>query len=287
MTAEEFAHRRWHPDFDASYLAPLPASKPLVMSAHQPIPSYLWGSTLLLGNFDGMHVGHRELLSAARRHAALLGAPLGMMSCEPHPKQFFEPEIEPFRLSSADAKTMICSQLGVDLLFMPEFNAGFAGQTPQQFIADTLVGRLCVKAVVVGEDFRFGIGRSGAVADLRRFGKESNFDVLVVPNRVVEGGRISSTRIRSWIRSGDLEKVNTSMRDAWITKIMAGEDGLVTFEKFTVLPPAGRYAVSVWNDDGRRSVCLKLDLTSERTAKIEAVALKPGLHLITDWRKCE
>ncbi len=285
MQPKDIGEHSWHPDFDAALLAPAGASGVVVLEARQPVPDHVWGSVLLLGNFDGLHVGHLALLTAARRHAALLKAPLGIMSCEPHPKQFFNPSAAPFRLSGSDAKQLVCARLGIDLLFMPRFDSDFANLSAQGFASELLAGQLGVKAVVVGEDFHFGKGRSASVDDLRRFGATCDFDVIVVPDLILQGERISSTRVRSWIRSGDLEKANAALNGTWITRVLADGGATLTFEPTTILPPPGQYFANIWNMNGEPLACVKIDLSLGPSATVLASAIPAGAYLVSAWRK--
>ncbi len=286
MQPKDIGENSWHPDFDATLLAPAGASGVVVLEARQPVPDHVWGSVLLLGNFDGLHVGHMELLTAARRHAALLKAPLGIMSCEPHPKQFFNPDATPFRLSGSNAKQLICARLGIDLLFMPRFDSEFANLSAEGFASELLAGQLGAKAVVVGEDFHFGKGRRGSVDDLRFFGLACEFDVIVVPDLIVRGERISSTLVRSWISSGDLDKANAALKGGWITKAFSDGCTKLIFEPATILPPAGQYFADIWNMKGDPLARVKIYLSLEPTATIEApITIPAGAYLVSAWQK--
>ncbi|ANL69784.1 hypothetical protein AMC82_PD00823 (plasmid) [Rhizobium phaseoli] len=114
VTTDDTGRRRWHPDFDSSLLNPSGLQGVTTLGRSDPTPPHLWGSVLLLGNFDGLHIGHRSLLAVARHHAAALGAPVGIMSCEPHPKQFFTPNADPFRLGGAAPKRVVCNRFSCE-----------------------------------------------------------------------------------------------------------------------------------------------------------------------------
>lgn len=284
MPLKDVGEHSWHPDFDSVLLAPLEVHRVSVIGAREPVPSHLWGSVLLLGNFDGLHLGHRALLAAARRHAALLKAPVGIMSCEPHPKQFFNPASAPFRLSGTEAKRFVCNRLDVDLLFMPRFDADFANLSPHDFAVGLLAGQLGVKAVVVGQDFHFGRARSGNVEDLKRFGALCDFDVVVVTDLLVDGERISSTRVRSWIAAGELEKVNAALEGSWITKVTINADRLLEFEESAILPPTGEYLAKIWGDNGYMIDVARIELRADRVARFISEGVPPGAYLISDWK---
>lgn len=275
--------RNWHPDFDAAWLKPSAQRGPVVLGADVNPPDHVWGSVILLGNFDGLHVGHKTLLAAARRQAALLNAPLAIMSCEPHPKQFFNPGGTPFRLSNAEAKRDLCARLGIDLLFMPEFNATFAGLSANDFVTKILVGQLGVRAVVVGQDFHFGKARSGSVDDLRRLGEHAPFETVVVPDLMVDGKRISSSIIRSWIASGKLELVHQSIGRDWMTRSEITATGVLAFDPDAVLPPPGTYSVDAWALDGALLANLAIMLSADRTGAYLSTPSLPSHFLVSDW----
>jgi len=273
----------WHPDFDSAWLKPTGHGGPVILGANVKPPDHVWGSVILLGNFDGLHVGHKTLLAAARRQAALLNAPLAIMSCEPHPKQFFNPGGTPFRLSSAVAKRELCARLGIDLLFMPEFNASFAGLSATDFVAEILVRQLGVRAVVVGQDFHFGKARSGSVGDLKRLGELAPFQTVVVPDLIVKGQRISSSTIRNWIAAGDLELVHQSIGRDWMIQGQVTEAGSLAFDQNAVLPPPGPYTVDIWAMDGSLVANLSVVLHDDRSARCMDGDIVPANFLVSDW----
>jgi len=161
------------------------------------------GASVALGNFDGVHLGHRAVIDLARRPSAPLGpAPLGIVTFEPHPRQVFAPDAPPFRLMNAEARANRLAKLGVDHLYELPFGPALAGLSPEAFVREVLADGLGVSHVVVGNDFCFGKGRKGTAADLRRFGCEAGFAVTVA-DLVQAGGRdISSTAIRQALTEG-------------------------------------------------------------------------------------
>lgn len=160
------------------------------------------GASVAIGNFDGVHVGHRAVIGMAREAGAAIGAPLGVMTFEPHPRQYFAPDAPPFRLMSREAKAHRLEKLGVQRLYELNFNAALSGLTPEDFAAKVIVGGLGLRHVVVGADFCFGRGRKGSVSDLQRFGDQMGFGVTVAT--LIEGdtGEVSSTAIRQALSDG-------------------------------------------------------------------------------------
>lgn len=150
-----------------------------------------------MGNFDGVHLGHRAVIDLARGQG-----PLGVVTFEPHPREYFAPAAPPFRLMNPEARANRLAKLGVERLYQLPFNAALAALTPEGFARDVLAGGLGVRHVVVGADFCFGKGRSGTVADLQRLGNACGFAVTVADMVQAEGTGISSTAIRTALTEG-------------------------------------------------------------------------------------
>jgi len=160
------------------------------------------GASAAIGNFDGVHLGHQSVLDLARQAGARIGAPLGVMTFEPHPREFFAPDAPPFRLMNAEAKANRMEKLGVQRLYEVVFNQALANLTAEAFAAKVIHDGLGLAHVVVGADFCFGKGRSGTADDLVRFGQGMGFGVTVA--EIVEGrtGEVSSTNIRKALSEG-------------------------------------------------------------------------------------
>ncbi len=166
------------------------------------IPDAFRGAVVALGNFDGVHKGHRALIDHARRHAEARGVPLGVVAFEPHPQEFFRPGGESFRLTPFRAKARLLGELGTDVMFALAFDAEMASKSAQDFVADVLVAGLGVCCVVVGGDFQFGKGRAGNVTVLSYMGEMEGFGVDVFAPVLAEGEKISSTQIREALKTG-------------------------------------------------------------------------------------
>ncbi|MCZ8335860.1 MAG: bifunctional riboflavin kinase/FAD synthetase [Rhodobacteraceae bacterium] len=156
------------------------------------------GASVAMGNFDGVHLGHRSVIDLARRP----GAPLGIVTFEPHPRQVFAPDAPPFRLMNAEARANRLAKLGVDQLYQLPFDKTLASLTPDAFARDILAEGLGVSHVVVGADFCFGKGRAGTAADLTALGQQHGFDVTIAPLLSVGGREVSSTAIRQALSEG-------------------------------------------------------------------------------------
>lgn len=158
------------------------------------------GASVAIGNFDGVHLGHRAVIEQAR--AALPDAPLGVVTFEPHPREYFAPASPPFRLMRGASRAHRLEKLGVQRLFELNFNAGLAALTPEEFARDVLVDGLGLRHVVVGADFCFGKERSGDARDLVAFGKQFGFGVTIAELMAHSDKVVSSTAIRDALSSG-------------------------------------------------------------------------------------
>ncbi|MEX5564237.1 bifunctional riboflavin kinase/FAD synthetase [Pseudophaeobacter sp. 1A16562] len=158
------------------------------------------GASAAIGNFDGVHRGHRSVIDLARKAAP--EAPLGVVTFEPHPREFFAPAAPPFRLMSAAARASRLEKLGVDKLYQLNFNAALSGLTPEDFASKVLAEGLGLKHVVVGADFCFGKGRAGTAEDLIRFGQNLGFGVTIAPLMEYSEHTVSSTAIRQALSDG-------------------------------------------------------------------------------------
>ncbi|MFU1479370.1 bifunctional riboflavin kinase/FAD synthetase [Roseovarius sp. C7] len=160
------------------------------------------GASVAIGNFDGVHLGHQAVIDLARKAGAAADAPLGVLTFEPHPRQYFAPEAPPFRLMSAEARANRLEKLGVERLYELNFNAALSALTPEEFARNVICDGLGLAHVVVGADFCFGKGRAGNAADLKRFGAEMGFGVTVAELLEGEQGEVSSTAIRQALTEG-------------------------------------------------------------------------------------
>jgi riboflavin kinase/FMN adenylyltransferase len=215
-----------------------------------------------LGNFDGVHLGHRALLSEAKRIATELKRPLAALVFEPYPREFFRPHEEPFRLTPFRAKARLLSELGVDILIVLTFDAAMAAMLAQDFVIDVLVKELAVAHVVVGKDFLFGKGRGGDAGVLAYMGEMEGFGTTVFAPVLSHGAtKISSSDIRAVLKAGKPEEAARLLGHWWSIEghVAPGEKrgrllGYPTanLKLDHVLRPAfGIYAVRARLHDGR------------------------------------
>jgi riboflavin kinase / FMN adenylyltransferase len=161
------------------------------------------GSVVAVGNFDGVHLGHRAVLDFTREIARREAAPLALLTFEPHPYQVFHPQAPPFRLTPFRAKTHRIEALGIDLLLVLHFDLTLAQVSAEDFVRMFLVEGLGARHVVIGYDFHFGHRRGGTPALLQELGRRHGFGVSVLqPIAAGDGAVYSSTRIRQHLTAG-------------------------------------------------------------------------------------
>jgi riboflavin kinase/FMN adenylyltransferase len=173
------------------------------------------GGAVALGNFDGVHKGHQALLARAAEHAQALGAPLAVLTFEPHPRRFFVPDTAPFRLTMLPAKLRLLEQYGVQAVLAQHFDTAFAALSADAFVDEVLLRGLGARNVVCGYDFTFGARRGGNVEMLREMGAKKGFGVTVLDPVMREGEIYSSTSIREALRVGWPSEAAELLGHAW------------------------------------------------------------------------
>ena len=163
----------------------------------QGLPPEARGASVAMGNFDGVHLGHRAVIDLARAQG-----PLGIVTFEPHPRQHFAPHAPAFRLMNAEARSNRLAKLGVTRLYELPFDAALATLTPAEFVGMVLDDGLGVAHIVVGSDFRFGKGRAGAAGDLVALAGDRGIGVTVAELISAGSREISSTAIRLALTEG-------------------------------------------------------------------------------------
>lgn len=168
------------------------------------LPEELRGGVVAIGNFDGIHLGHREVIGEAGRIAAADGLPWAVMTFEPHPRRLFQPDAPPFRLTPAPVKQRLIAALGPDALIVVPFTPEFSRLPARAFVESVLVNGLAARHVVCGHDFAFGHGRRGTPEMLLWLGDEYSFGFTCVHEVRDEAAQAySSTRVRELLRDGD------------------------------------------------------------------------------------
>jgi riboflavin kinase/FMN adenylyltransferase len=187
------------------------------------VPAAFRGAVVAIGNFDGVHRGHRALIAEAKVQAEARRSPLAVLSFEPHPQEYFRQlregapaEPESFRLTPLRAKARLLADLGVDALFALTFDAEMAGRSPQDFVENVLVKSLGISGAVVGHDFEFGQRRAGNLAVLSYMGEMEGFSVTAFDTVTASGDeKISSTLIRQLLKQARPEEAARLLGHAW------------------------------------------------------------------------
>jgi riboflavin kinase / FMN adenylyltransferase len=183
----------------------------LIRGPSQFLEPFLKGCVLTIGNFDGLHLGHRSVINKLADRGRTLQLPVVAMVFEPQPLEYFLGENAPSRLMRLREKVIQFSKLPVDHLVIMRFNRQFANYDAEQFINEVLVKQLNVKHLVIGDDFHFGKARRGNFAMLKEMGKQLGFNVEDTGSFQQSGLRISSTLIRDALETGDLAKAESML----------------------------------------------------------------------------
>ncbi|MEW6770562.1 MAG: bifunctional riboflavin kinase/FAD synthetase [Bacillota bacterium] len=212
-----------------------------------------------LGNFDGVHLGHRQLINQLVAHARRRGGTAVVFTFEPHPAVVLRPQTAPPLLLAPELKRQFIAGLGVDLFLAVPFTRDFAAVRPEVFVREVLVGELGARAVFVGYNYTFGHRGAGTPETLQELAAEHGFEVKIVPPVTVEGQPVSSTLIRKLIAEGRVEEARRFLGyyPVFAGTVVAGENrgakmGFPTanleVEDRILVPANGVYAVKVRAD---------------------------------------
>ncbi|MBM4207587.1 MAG: bifunctional riboflavin kinase/FAD synthetase [Gammaproteobacteria bacterium] len=168
------------------------------------LPVFADGCVLTIGNFDGVHLGHKAVIDKLAQRGKDLALPVAVMIFEPQPLEYFQRAKAPPRLTRLREKVARLAKLPVDDLIIVRFNKQFADYDAGRFIDEILVNKLKVKHLVIGDDFRFGKARQGDIQLLQEYGKKQGYKVEDTGSLQVSGQRVSSTLIRAALENGDL-----------------------------------------------------------------------------------
>ena len=172
-------------------------------------------SIILIGNFDGIHLGHQKLFKLANSYKKKLKLSIGVVTFEPMPKMYFNKKIKNFRLSSISQKNKILDSLGIDFIITKKFDKNFSKIKSQFFIKEILSKKLEAKYIFVSNNFRFGNKREGDVKQLIKYEKIYDYKIIK-PQPLILGKKIiSSTYIRSLLEKGNIKKANKVLTRNW------------------------------------------------------------------------
>jgi riboflavin kinase/FMN adenylyltransferase len=177
----------------------------------------LAGAVLAIGNFDGVHRGHRAVIGAARRRAQALGRKTAALTFTPHPRLFLRPQDTLFQLSNGRDKLRLLAATGLDGAIVMNFDAALAATSAEDFIARILAGRLGIGGAAIGFDFHFGKNRTGSPAFLAEQGARRGFAVDIVPPLEDEGRPVSSGAVRTALAQGKVVEAAELLGAPWFT----------------------------------------------------------------------
>jgi len=181
---------------------------------------------LTIGNFDGVHLGHRAMIARLSEAARSRSLPDAVLTFEPQPQEFFAPDQAPARLTSLREKLELLRECGVARVYVGRFDYAFAQLTADDFVTRVLRDGLAVKWLLVGDDFRFGARRAGDLTYLKSTAPQAGFDVEAMGSVEVAGARVSSTAIRACLEKGDLDGAQRLLgrRYAISGKVVGGDE---------------------------------------------------------------
>ena len=184
----------------------------MIYESLKSLPSSIQGSILAIGNFDGVHKGHRALLAEGKKMATAKGVSFGVLTFEPHPRKLFRPDDPPFRITPPAVKYRLLQECGVDFIVSLPFDWDFASQSAENFVQNILIAALSPSHVIIGFDFRFGQLRKGGAETI-----EAAHIPLTAFAAVGDtaGEKFSSTTIRQHLRNGDIEAANALLGWGW------------------------------------------------------------------------
>lgn len=204
------------PDTDSDFV---------VLDGASDFPERLRSAVVVIGNFDGLHAGHRVILQHALDLAAGM-LPVIALTFEPHPRTVFKPSDPVFRLSPPQEKARLLKACGLSGVINWSFSKEFSSLNARAFVNDILLGHLGASHVVVGYDFHFGKGREGSPAFLFAAGQEAGFGVTVVPQVTLPDGlAVSSSAIRAHLQNAEIQAANNELGYRWFVqaKVIHGE----------------------------------------------------------------
>ncbi|MGB3448134.1 MAG: bifunctional riboflavin kinase/FAD synthetase [Xanthobacteraceae bacterium] len=173
------------------------------------------GAVVAMGNFDGVHLGHRAVIAGATTVAKRLGRPALAITFEPHPRSFFSPHTPQFRLTDESSKLRLLAGTGLDGAVVMTFDAERAGTSAQDFIEKDLIGRLGISGISIGYDFHFGKGRAGSPALLQNEAPRLGIEVHVQPHIDIDERPVSSTAIRMALAEGQIAEATAMLDGPW------------------------------------------------------------------------
>ena len=194
---------------------PQPNARFVVLRGSAPAPHSLKGAVVAIGNFDGVHRGHRAVIAAALTRAKSLKRPAAALTFEPHPRSVFHPDAPLFRLTDERAKLRLLAATGLDGAVVLPFNTALASLSAEDFVTRVLVEQLAVAGVAIGFDFHFGLNRAGSPDYLAAQGQRRGFSVDIVPRFEDDGRPVRSGPIRTALADGNVREASELLGYPW------------------------------------------------------------------------
>jgi len=185
-----------------------------VVYGHRNVPAW-GGAAIAIGNFDGVHLGHRALIARARELAAASDALAVVLTFDPHPSALLAPSRAPRTLTSIERRLELLAAAGLDAVVVEPFTRELASVSPAAFVDDIVLSALRARAIIVGYNFTYGQGRAGTVDTLRAHSARAGIDVAIVPPVTVDGEVASSTKVRGHLRAGELARATRMLARPW------------------------------------------------------------------------
>jgi riboflavin kinase/FMN adenylyltransferase len=187
-------------------------------------PAALQGAVVAIGNFDGVHRGHRAVIAAAQKRAAALGKPAAALTFTPHPRVFLRPQDPHFQLNDERSKLRLLAATGLDGAIVMTFNAALAATSAEDFVGKILRGQFAISGAAIGFDFHFGKNRAGSPEFLREQGAQLGFAVDIVPPLEDEGRPVSSGAVRNALTQGKVVEAGELLGAPWFVsaEVIAG-----------------------------------------------------------------
>ena len=172
-------------------------------------------SIILIGNFDGLHLGHQKLFYLAKRYKKKFSLKVGVLTFEPMPKMYFNKEIKNFRISNKKQKINLLNKFNVDFVIIKKFNKKFSKIKSIDFIKKILSKKLNARFIFVSNNFRFGNKREGDVRQLIKYEHQCNYKIIKPKPLLIKKKVVSSTLIRNYLQKGKLDKINKLLNRKW------------------------------------------------------------------------
>lgn len=216
-------------------------------------------TVLTIGTFDGVHIGHQELLRKLQETAKQLDAETVILTFFPHPRMIIHPEDQGIKLiNTIKEKAELLEEIGIDHLIITPFTRDFSNLSAEEYIEEILVNRIGMKKIFIGYDHRFGKNRAGSVIDLNRLSQQFGYEVEVIPEQDLHQAAVSSTRIRQALLQGDVAHAAEFLGHSFSLegRVIRGDQigrtlgyptaNLAIDEPYKLIPKDGIYAAYAW-----------------------------------------